>query len=102
MRGNSIPAASAAACTVSRIAPASTMIVAPMGSIARTAVSRSSEITTPPCGTPPPVSPVLPPSATTGTPAPAQRRTAAATSSVEPGRSTAGVAPWKSPRRSLR
>jgi len=72
------------------------------GSMARILFIRASETTTPPSGTPPPTSPVLPPWGTTGSPAWAQMRTTAATSSVEPGRTTAAQAPWKRPRSSAR
>ncbi len=56
----------------------------------------------PPCGTPAPVSPVLPPSGTTAIPAWVQARTAKATSSVLPGRSTARADPVNSLRLSTR
>ena len=53
------------------------------------------------CGWLPPVRPVLPPCGTMATPASAQMRTMAATSSVLLGRRTAGTAPCQSSRQLL-
>src|SRR5262245_35460777 len=64
---------------------------------------RASEITTLPlCATAPPHSPVLPPWGTMAMPPATQARTTSATSAVEPGRTTASVSPWHSPRVSAR
>ena len=62
---------------------------------------RASDSTTPPCGTPPPTRPVLPPCGTTGTPAAAQARTTAATSAVVRGRTAARASPRKTCRGSV-
>ena len=100
--GNSIPAASAAACTSLSTMPASTVMLAFTGSTARRRVSRAMETTMPPCGRPPPTWPVLPPCATTATPASAQARTVKATSAVSAGRTTARAWPRRRPRVSER
>jgi hypothetical protein len=64
------------------------------GSTARMRFRRVSAITTsPPVGVAPPHSPVLPPCGTIATPASAQARTTAATSSVLPGKTTQRALP---------
>ena len=73
--------------------PASTVSVAFTASTSLTRFMRVSDRTTAPNGTPPPTRPVLPPCATTGTPAAAQAFTMAATSPVEPGRTAATAWP---------
>ena len=94
--GKSRSTFSAAACTSASTTPASTVTVPATGSTSRTRRIRPRESTTwlpDASGTPPPTSPVLPPCGTTATPAPAQAATTAATSSVEPGRTTARARP---------
>lgn len=96
LSGKKRPAASAACCTRASTAPASTVIVLPTGSILRMRLSRASDNTIAlpvPSGVAPPDMLVFPPWGTTGTPWLAQSRITAATSSVEPGRTTARAAP---------
>ena len=96
LRGNSRPASSAACCRFCSTQPASTVIVRLAGSMARTLFRRVRLRTTSRpdgSGTPPTTSPVLPPCGTIGVPASAQARTTAATSSAEPGRTTASALP---------
>ncbi len=88
--------ASAAAWTTASVAPASIVKVLPAGSAARTRFRRSSDMTISPApatGVWPPTRPVLPPWGTRTVPVSPARRTSAATSSVDPGRITAGVSP---------
>ena len=97
LSGNSRSRSAAACCTACSTQPASTVIVRLAASIVRTRFSRarlSSTCVPLASGTPPPTSPVLPPWATMRTPAAAQARTTAATSAVEPGRTTASARPW--------
>ena len=64
----------------------------------RVASSRRSDSTTsPPAGTPPPTRPVLPPWGTTATSCSLHHARTAATSSVEPGRTTAAARPTNRP-----
>ncbi|MCY1542978.1 hypothetical protein D9M68_787610 [compost metagenome] len=96
LKGNNRSAAAAASCTACRTQPASTVIVSLSVSTARTAVRRAVDrtIAVPEAsGVAPPHRPVLPPCGTNGTPCVAHSFTAAATSSVEPGRMTASAAP---------
>ena len=90
------------ACTAASVAPAPTVTWAASPSTGPKWSSRRSESTASPAsGTPPPTRPVLPPWGTTAKPALAQTARVAATSAVEPGRTTTGVAPWNRPVQSI-
>src|ERR1700730_5874892 len=81
--------------------PASTVIVFEARSISRSARMRVSESTIAPSPAPgiwPPTSPVLPPCGTTGVAVSWQSLSTAATSCVEPGRTTQSALPWKRSR----
>ena len=83
--------------------PASTVMVRLSRSMARTTFMRVRLSTTCvplPSGVLPTDRPVLPPCGTIATPASAQARTTAATSAVEPGRTTARDLPWERLRQS--
>ena len=88
------PAARAADCAATSVTPAPTVISPPSGSTSSMPSRRRRLITTsPPRGTDPPTSPVLPPWGTTPTPASVHARSTAATSSVDAGRTTASAVP---------
>ncbi len=94
--GKSRPAPAAAACTSASTTPASTVIVLATGSTSRIVRIRPSDSTTwvpESSGTPPATRPVLPPCGTIATPAAWQAVTTAATSAVDPGRTTASARP---------
>ena len=104
LKGNRKPAPSAASCTFCSTQPASTVMVRLPGSIARTRFMRVRLRTTwrpDASGVEPTTMPVLPPCGTMDVPAAAQARTTAATSSVEPGRTTARALPWARLRQSI-
>jgi hypothetical protein len=83
------PSASAASCRRDRTTPPSAVTVRAAGFSARMRLSLSSDSMIAPSALVPPASPVLPPTGTTATPAAAAARSTAATSGVDPGRSTA-------------
>ena len=88
------PAARTALCAATSVTPAPTVNSPESRSTSSTPSSRRRLTTTsPPRGTDPPTSPVLPPWGTTPTPASAQARSTPATSAVEAGRTTASAVP---------
>ena len=105
LSGKKRRASCAACCTFARTTPASTVTVLPIASSARMRFIRVSESTIARpelSGVAPPDMLVLPPCGTTGTPCRVQSRITAATSSVEPGLTTARAAPRYLPSQSLR
>ena len=103
--GKTQPCASAAAWTVSRIAPASATSSSEAASMLRIPFIRDRlSSTLPPSGAgmPPPTSPVLPPCGTSPTRWYPAAATIAATAAVERGISISGVTPWNLPRQSTR
>ena len=85
----SSPAARACSCSRSMVTPAPAVTCWAATSTGPSESSRRSDSSTsPPRGTLPPTSPVLPPWGTIDAPAAAHARTTAATSSAEPGRTT--------------
>ena len=104
LRGNRKPATWAASCTICSTQPASTVMVRLSASTARTAFMRARFRTTwvpELSGVEPTTRPVLPPCGTMDTPAAAQALTTAATSPVEPGRTTARALPRARLRQSV-
>ena len=94
--GNRHPESSAACCADLRTVPASISIVMSVVSMPRTLFMRDRlRISCDPSSdtAAPPTIDVFPPCGTIGTPRSTQSSTTAATSSVEAGRTTAGVAP---------
>ena len=93
---NASPAAATWAARVASVTPAPAVTCPATASTGPRARSRERLSTTSPAsGTAPATRPVLPPWGTTATPWRRASPTTSATSAVVPGRTTAGVDPWK-------